>query len=39
MASLLIVDDEPTLVLLMRTVLEKAGHTISEAGNGQDRKP
>ncbi|MBI4062278.1 MAG: response regulator [Elusimicrobia bacterium] len=36
MAKLLIVDDEPTLVLLMRTVLEKAGHAISEAGNGQE---
>jgi CheY-like chemotaxis protein len=35
-ANLLIVDDEPTLVLLMRTVLEKAGHVISEAGNGQE---
>jgi len=34
MAKLLIVDDEPTLVLLMRTVLEKVGHTIAEAGNG-----
>lgn len=36
MARLFIVDDEPTLVLLMRTVLEKAGHTVSEAGNGQE---
>lgn len=35
MASLLIVDDEPALVLLMRTILEKSGHTVSEAGNGQ----
>jgi CheY-like chemotaxis protein len=35
MAHLLIVDDEPTLVLLMRTVLEKSGHTVSEASNGQ----
>ena len=34
MARLLIVDDEPSLVLLMRTVLEKAGHTVEEAGNG-----
>ena len=36
MPKLLIVDDEPTLVLLMRTILEKTGHTISEAGNGQE---
>jgi CheY-like chemotaxis protein len=36
MASLLIVDDEPSLVLLMRTVLEKVGHTVTEACNGQD---
>ena len=36
MANLLIVDDEPSLVLLMRTVLEKVGHTVSEAGNGQE---
>ena len=36
MANLLIVDDEPSLVLLMRTVLEKVGHTINEAGNGQE---
>ena len=34
MASLLIVDDEPTLLLLMRTVLEKAGHQVAEAHNG-----
>lgn len=36
MARLLIVDDEPTLVLLMRTVLEKAGHSVEEAGNGAE---
>lgn len=36
MANLLIVDDEPTLVLLMRTVLEKVGHTVNEACNGQE---
>lgn len=36
MAKLLIVDDEPTLVLLMRTVLEKSGHTVAEAGNGAE---
>jgi len=36
MARLLIVDDEPTLVLLMATVLQKVGHTVTEAGNGQE---
>ena len=36
MARLLIVDDEPSLVLLMRTVLERAGHQIEEARNGQE---
>jgi len=36
MANLLIVDDEPSLVLLMRAVLEKVGHTVSEACNGQE---
>lgn len=36
MANLLIVDDEPSLVLLMRTVLEKVGHTVAEAGNGRE---
>ena len=36
MANLLIVDDEPSLVLLMRTVLEKVGHTVAEASNGQE---
>jgi len=36
MANLLIVDDEPTLVLLMRTILEKDGHVAAEACNGQE---
>lgn len=36
MANLLIVDDEPTLVLLMRTVLEKVGHAVTEVGNGRE---
>ena len=35
MANLLIVDDEPTLVLLMSTVLEKDGHVVDSAENGQ----
>jgi CheY-like chemotaxis protein len=36
MARLLVVDDEPSVVLLMRFVLEKAGHTVDEARNGQE---
>ncbi|MBI2787726.1 MAG: response regulator [Elusimicrobia bacterium] len=36
MARLLIVDDESSLVLLMRAVLEKVGHTVTEAANGQE---
>ncbi len=35
MARLLVVDDEPALVLLMSTVLEKAGHTVESAENGK----
>ncbi len=36
MARLLIVDDEPSVVLLMRFVLEKAGHSVEEAHNGAE---
>ena len=36
MARLLIVDDEPSLVLLMRAVLEKVGHTVADAANGAE---
>ncbi len=36
MAKILIADDEPELVLLMRIILENAGHAISEAGNGEE---
>ena len=36
MARLLIVDDEPSVVMLMRFVLEKAGHSVEEAHNGAD---
>jgi len=35
-ARLLIVDDEPSLVLLMRAVLEKVGHTVADAANGAE---
>ncbi|HEX4048605.1 MAG TPA: response regulator [Elusimicrobiota bacterium] len=34
MAKVLVVDDEPSVVMLMRFVLEKSGHTVSEAHNG-----
>ena len=34
MAKILVVDDEPSVVMLMRFVLEKSGHTVSEAHNG-----
>ncbi len=36
MARLLIVDDEPSLVMLMRAVLEKVGHTVADAANGAE---
>ena len=36
MAKILVVDDETTLVMLMRFILEKAGHTVTEAHNGQE---
>jgi CheY-like chemotaxis protein len=34
MAKVLVVDDEPSVVMLMRFVLEKIGHTVTEAHNG-----
>jgi len=34
MATILIVDDEPEIVTLLRFILEKDGHKILEAGNG-----
>jgi CheY-like chemotaxis protein len=35
MANIMIVDDESEIVTLLRFVLEKEGHNVSEAGNGQ----
>jgi CheY-like chemotaxis protein len=35
-AKILIVDDEPSVVMLMRLILEKSGHQITEAYNGQE---
>jgi len=36
MADILVVDDEPTVVMLTRFILEKAGHVVNEARNGQE---
>ena len=36
MARILIVDDEEHIVALMRFILEKSGHAVSAAVNGQD---
>lgn len=35
MATVLVVDDEPDLRFLVRKLLEKNGHAVLEAGNGQ----
>ena len=35
MSTILVVDDEPEIVTLLRFVLEKDGYRILEAGNGQ----
>ncbi|HAH05581.1 MAG TPA: hypothetical protein DCM05_03500 [Elusimicrobia bacterium] len=35
MSTILVVDDEPEIVTLLRFILEKDGHVILEAGNGQ----
>jgi CheY-like chemotaxis protein len=35
-AKILIVDDEEHIVALMRFILEKSGHAVSSAGNGQE---
>ena len=36
MAKILIVDDEPAIVTLMRFILEKVGHQVTEAHNGAE---
>ncbi|MBU6432436.1 MAG: response regulator [Nitrospirae bacterium] len=36
MASILVIDDEPVIRSLLRTVLERAGHTVTEATNGRE---
>jgi putative two-component system response regulator len=35
-AKLLIVDDEPQNLLLLRAMLEKIGHEVREASNGRE---
>jgi len=35
MSTILVVDDEPEIVTLLRFILEKDGHVILEASNGQ----
>ncbi|MBI3553178.1 MAG: response regulator transcription factor [Elusimicrobia bacterium] len=34
MAKILVVDDEPVIVSMMKVILEKAGHAVASAGNG-----
>lgn len=36
MGRILIVDDEPSIVLVARTLLARAGHSVSKADNGTD---
>lgn len=35
MAHILVIDDEPALRRTLRSILEKAGHTVTEAGDGK----
>ncbi|MEK7234303.1 MAG: response regulator [Elusimicrobiota bacterium] len=35
MPTIMVVDDEPDIVTLLRFALEKEGYTVTEAGNGQ----
>lgn len=34
-ATVMVVDDEPEIVTLLRFILEKEGYNVTEAGNGQ----
>lgn len=36
MAFILVIDDEPLMRRTVRTALEKAGHTVQEAGDGNE---
>jgi two-component system response regulator (stage 0 sporulation protein F) len=36
MASILVVDDEPDVRLLIRVILEREGHDVKEAGDGAE---
>ena len=35
MANILVVDDEKEIVMLMKIILERAGHKVTSAGNGE----
>ena len=36
MAQVLVVDDSPTELYVLKNILEKAGHRVTEASNGED---
>lgn len=36
MADVLVVDDEPEIIYLVKMMLEKKGHNVSHAGNGEE---
>lgn len=36
MAKILVVDDEPSVVMLLRFILEKAGHAVEESHDGRE---
>ncbi len=36
MSKILIIDDDPDIVMTVRMVLENAGHQVLDAGNGKD---
>lgn len=36
MARILVVDDDPMITMLLRSVLEGAGHNVTEASNGKE---
>jgi CheY-like chemotaxis protein len=36
MAKILVIDDDPDIVLAAKICLENAGHTVSSAGNGEE---
>lgn len=36
MANIMVVDDEPSIVMLMKIIIERNGHKVSEASNGEE---